>query len=58
MDRLLNTKEMQQVLCCGRTKLYELIHSGVLPVTKIGKCYYISEKRLDSWVVNSMERNY
>lgn len=44
MDRLLNTKEMMQVLNCGRTKLYEMLENDILPVTKIGNRYYVSEK--------------
>lgn len=58
MDRLLNTKEMMQALNCGKTKLYEMLENDVLPTTKIGNRYYISEKKLDNWIANSVERSY
>lgn len=58
MDRLLNTNEMRQILNCGKTKIYEMLENNILPTTKIGSRYYISEKKLDTWIANSVGKSY
>lgn len=50
MNNLLNTKQIQEVLNCGRTKLYEMIKNGAFPVVQIGRRYYISEAKLQKWI--------
>ncbi|MCD8158989.1 MAG: helix-turn-helix domain-containing protein [Clostridiales bacterium] len=52
MKQLLNTNDMRKALKIGKTKLYEMINNGVLPVIKIGSRYYISEDKLDRFITN------
>lgn len=50
MDKLLNTKQIREVLNCSKTKLYEMINNGAFPVVQIGRRYYISEAKLQKWI--------
>jgi len=49
-ELLLNVRIVQERLMCGRTKLYELIASGQLPVVRIGRAVRIPAKALEEWV--------
>ncbi|MCD7905685.1 MAG: helix-turn-helix domain-containing protein [Clostridiales bacterium] len=54
MKQLLNTSDMRKALKIGRTKLYEMINQGALPVIKIGNRYYIPEDKLDRFISSSV----
>jgi len=47
---LLTVREAQDVLNIGRSKLYELIASGALPVVHIGRAIRLPAKELEKWV--------
>ena len=47
---LLTVREAQDVLSIGRSKLYELIASGALPVVHIGRAIRLPAKELEKWV--------
>lgn len=51
MEKLLiRPKEMADALGLGRTKVYELLASGVIPCVKIGKCVRVPVKGLREWL--------
>ena len=49
-NRLLKAEEVGHVLGVGRSKAYELIASGALPVVKIGRAVRVPERGLQMWI--------
>ena len=50
-NRLLTIEQvMRDYLPLGRTKLYEEIRSGRIPVVKIGRRTFISEQALEAYI--------
>lgn len=47
---LLRVPEVAQTLGLGKTKVEQLIATGVLPAVRIGKCVRISAKTLEKWI--------
>ena len=47
---LLTVKDLQSRFQIGRDAAYSLVHSPGFPVLKIGKRYFIPEKKLGEWV--------
>jgi excisionase family DNA binding protein len=47
---LLTVSEAAQVLSIGRTKTYELMSAGDLPVVRIGRAVRIPRRALERWV--------
>jgi excisionase family DNA binding protein len=47
---LLRIPEAAKALGLGRTKLYELITSGELPVIRVGRAVRVSVTALQKWV--------
>ena len=51
MEKLLLTPhEAAELLGIGRSKVYELMASGVLRSVKVGRCRRISRKEIDDFV--------
>ena len=51
MEKLLvNVPEAQEMLGVGRTRLYELVSSGAIPVVMWGRSIRIPVKALKEWV--------
>lgn len=48
--RLLSVSELATLLRCGRTKAYELVNSGQLPVVRIGRSVRIPAAGLYEWI--------
>jgi excisionase family DNA binding protein len=47
---LLRVPEVAKVLGLGRTKVYELIATGELPVIRLGRAVRVSVAALQKWV--------
>jgi len=47
---LLKPEEVQEVLCIGRSKVYEMLASGELPSIRVGRCLRISRISLEQWI--------
>jgi len=47
---LLRTEEVARLLSIGRTKVYELIGRGELPVVRIGRSVRIPRRALEEWI--------
>jgi excisionase family DNA binding protein len=47
---LYRIEEAAQVLRIGRSKAYELIRSGELPVVRIGRAVRVPRAALEKWV--------
>ena len=52
---LLRVEEVQEALGLGRSKTYELIASGELPVVRIGRCVRVPAEGLRLWVEQQIE---
>jgi len=51
---LLTVEDVQNAIRLGRTKIYELIRTGQLPVVRIGRSVRIRRDVLERWV-NDLE---
>ena len=47
--------EVGEAIGLGRSKTYELIASGKLPVVRIGRCVWVPAEALQRWVENHIE---
>jgi len=47
---LLTVKDLEEELQLGRTRTYELVRSGDLPVIRIGRAVRIPREALRQWV--------
>ena len=50
---ILTQKEIQAILHCGKTKLQQLLNSGVLPVTKVGRTYLTTRSALNQFITEN-----
>lgn len=47
--KVLKTKDLMEIFGFSRTKMYEVLQKGIIPATKIGGEYIISEEVLNEW---------
>lgn len=47
---LLTVLDVQRITNLGRTKVYELIRTGELPVIRIGRALRVHEHSLEAWL--------
>jgi len=51
MDQLLmRAEEVAKALGLGRSKIYEMVQSGALPVVRFGRSVRIPRAALEAWV--------
>jgi excisionase family DNA binding protein len=53
-ELLLTINQASERLSIGRSKLYELLNSGAIPVIRIGRAVRVPAKALDAWVEREM----
>lgn len=53
---LLKAEEVAKMLGLGRTKVYEMMGSGELPVVRIGTAVRVPRKRLLDWIEENTEK--
>ena len=49
--------EISQMLGVGKTKTREMLDSGILPVTKIGRQYFTSPSSIQNFLKKNIEKN-
>lgn len=47
---LLRAEEVAEALRISRTKAYEMMASGALPVVRLGRCVRVPRKGLEGWL--------
>lgn len=47
---LLTVRDVQEATSLGRTKVYELIRKGELPVVRIGRAVRVHRQTLERWI--------
>ena len=47
--KVFKTKDLMEIFGFGKTKMYQVLQKGILPATKIGNEYLISEDALNEW---------
>lgn len=52
---LMTIAEVQQATQLGRTKVYELIRTGQLPVVRIGRAVRVRRNALERWLADLEE---
>ena len=48
--KILNQKDLIEILPFGKTKCWELIRNGVIPTVKVGQDYIIEEEKFKEWL--------
>lgn len=48
--KILNQKDLYELLPFKKTKFNELLQAGLLPVVKIGRDYITSEEQIIEWL--------
>jgi len=48
---VLDSRELSQLLVIGRTKAYQMMARGEVPVIRIGRCVRVPRAALASWIV-------
>lgn len=48
--KIYNTKDLISIFGFGKTKMYQILQKGLLPTTKIGNEYIITEEALNKWL--------
>jgi putative molybdopterin biosynthesis protein len=51
--KTLTCKELSELLCIGRTKLYELLRSGELSSFRIGRLYRVTLADVENYIERS-----
>ena len=54
---LLRIPEVMSTLGLGRTKVYELIATGELPVVRVGRAVRVSRTSLEKWVETRQQQD-
>jgi excisionase family DNA binding protein len=49
-ERLLRAPEVAQILGLGRSKVYDMMQSGELPVVHIGRAIRVPMQALQAWI--------
>ena len=52
---LLRADEVAKALSIGRTKAYEMMAAGELPVVRLGRCVRVTRRRLAAWIAARIE---
>lgn len=47
--KVLKTKDLQELFGFGKTKMNQVLQSGILPVVKIGGEYLTTEDQIKEW---------
>lgn len=55
-EKLLSIKELQELIGCGRNKVYQIIASKTLPAIQIGKQYYVPQTEYEKWISRNLHR--
>lgn len=54
-DDLLRPDQVGKILGVGRTKLYEMVRAGELPVIRIGRLVRVPRAELDRWLCERLQ---
>lgn len=49
-DEVLRPEDVQRILRIGRSKVYEMIARGELPVIRIGRVVRVPRRELERWI--------
>lgn len=53
-DRILSQKDLYELLPFGKTKIKQMVASGALPLTKVGKDYITTFDILQKWISDNI----
>jgi excisionase family DNA binding protein len=52
---LLDSRAVAELLHLGRTKVFQMMATGELPVIRIGRCVRVPRSGLESWIATRTE---
>ena len=52
-NNLYSFSDLLNIFPCGKTKLRQLLHAGVLPVVKVGRQYVTSDAAIQRWILEN-----
>ena len=55
--KILNSKDLQVMFGFGKTKMNQILQSGLLPVVKIGGEYRTTEEQIKEWFKKNAGKN-
>ncbi len=51
---LYSFQDLLDIFPFGKTKLYQLLQAGVLPVVKVGRQYVTSDEAIQRWILDNV----
>lgn len=48
--KIITEKDLMNMLPFGKTKFYQLLKAGELPLVKVGKQYITTEAEVEKWI--------
>jgi len=54
---LLDSRAVAELLDLGRTKVFQMMSAGELPVVRIGRCVRVPRSGLESWIASRTENS-
>lgn len=55
-EKMLSVRELQELIGCGRNKIYQILASNTIRYIQIGKQYYIPQSEYDKWVNRNLSK--
>jgi len=55
---ILTTKDLQQIMRCGRRQAYELMRARAFPSIKIGAKYIVEKEALQKWLASNRGKEF
>jgi excisionase family DNA binding protein len=55
---LLTVRQVETALQLGRTRTYELLRSGQLPMLRVGRLIRVSRVALEEWIAQQVAAGY
>jgi excisionase family DNA binding protein len=58
MERLLNIKELSQLLSVKQSTIYDWVHQGLIPYYKLNKLVRFRESEINEWLKKRRSQHY
>ena len=58
MEKLLNVKDLSQLLCVKQSTIYDWVHQGIIPYYKVNKLVRFRESEINEWLKKKQRRKH
>ena len=52
--KILNQQDLYKILPFGKTKISQMLRSGILPTVQIGRDYITTEEKINQWISDNI----